>query len=116
MKFIDARIAAAGIVVAISEMEQGGVRQDALDKLAAKAQVVFQVDQAEAKDLISVAAWINNQSANKSEVIRRLQKRLRDLAGYSAVPDLLDMIDTVCGPLSEDGDDAKESVVKFLKV
>ncbi|MEM9010700.1 MAG: hypothetical protein AAGE18_05690 [Pseudomonadota bacterium] len=105
----DARIAAAGIVFAIAEMEQM-VTQAGVDAFLAEARSRFGVNHEEAEEITAVGRWVAQQCQTKAEAVRRLSKRLRDLAGAEALPDLEAMIDAVADPggrgLSEVGADA----------
>jgi len=110
----DARIAATGIVLAFVELEKRTVRQENLDALIVQAQSVFDVNKDEAEGLVSVGAWINDQTGNSSEVVRRLQRRLHVLSGSAANKDLNAMIEQVAGPLGSEAQTTHESMMRVL--
>ncbi len=110
----DARLAGAGIVVAVAEL-QGPLTQEQIDTLIIQAQSKFDTDQQEAREIVTFGRWIAQQCGTKDEAVRRLSKRLRGLAGASALPDLEAMIEAVAGSnLDERAEDAVGTIRRLL--
>lgn len=112
----DARVAAAGIVIAIAGHDST-VGEREISDLERQAQSKFNVDKAEAKELVTLARWVVDQCTSRDEAIRRLARRVRDLAGAEAAPDLAEMIDRVAGrsgTLSGEAAFSKASVLRTI--
>ena len=101
----DARLAAAGIVHAIASMG-GAVTADQERQMLLQFQSVFGVDKTEADEIGTFARWIADQCGTRAEAVRRLAKRLRQLAGPEARSDLETMIAAVSPQPGDDEADA----------
>lgn len=105
----DARLAAAGVVAAIAGMD-APLSQAEIDRLTAEAGSVFGVAPAEAVDITAFGRWIAGQCTSPEDAVRRLVRRVRELAGPEAGPDLMAMVEVVAtadgAPMDERGDDA----------
>ncbi len=97
----DARLAAAGIIVALAGMK-AEPSEAQLAQMADEAQAKFNVPADEAQEIVTFGRWLASRCINRDEAIRRLSKRVRDLAGAEALPDLRDMIAAVNGEPTEE--------------
>ncbi len=88
----DSRLAAAGIVAAIAEMG-GMLNADQTAAMTREFQTTFNVRTDEAAEIAIFGRWIASQCGSRSDAVRRLSKRLVGIAGQSALPDLLAMIE-----------------------
>ena len=91
----DARVAAAGIVLAIAAMDQAVGEADT-KALTIEAQSKFGIDKAQALEIVTLARWVVEQCGNRDEAVRRLARRVRDLAGAEAAADLSEMVGVRC--------------------
>ncbi len=90
----DPRLAAAGIIAAVAEMD-GPLGRAELDTLMLECRRVFGVPADEAMDMVSFGRWVAGQCGTPDEAVRRLLKIVRAKAGPDALPDLLAMMETV---------------------
>jgi len=113
----DARLAAAGIVSAIASMS-GYLEKAQIEEMAAQFKTTFDTSPKEAVEIATFGRWIAAQSNSNSEALRRLSKRLFELAGSDALPDLIPMIDAVLeadpGSRGPDEEDALRMVHRHL--
>lgn len=110
----DPRLAGAGVVVALAELE-GPLSADQIRILTTEAQTRFNLLLGEAEEIVTFGRWIAGQCGTKDEAVRRLGKRVADLAGPSALPDLEKMIEAVApAPRSERGEDALAGLRRIL--
>lgn len=97
----DARLAAAGILVAIggmdSEFNEDNMK-DAIDECRWK----FDIEWSEAQEIMLFGKWIAAQCGTKDEAVRRLSKRVFKLSGMDAGPDLVEMIQKVVKSEADD--------------
>ncbi len=114
----DARLAAAGIVAATSQMDSLW-DQSMSDAMVQQAQSVFEVGLDEAEEMVVFARWIADQGGNPHEAVRRMARRLKQLAGGDTMADTVQMIRGVSGRggqmLSRDAEEAIETVERVLK-
>jgi hypothetical protein len=92
----DARLAAMGIVAAITAMRGPATREQIIE-MGLQAQSKFDVPRPQAEEIVTFGRWIITRCGSNDEAVRRLAKRLRDLAGPEALPDLHEMIARVNG-------------------
>ena len=111
----DARLAAAGIVHAVASMG-APLTQESERAINLQFQSVFGADKTEAAEISTFGAWIARQCGTKSEAVRRLGKRLHDLAGIDARQDLLRMIEAVVPQMGEDELDALRTLDRAFRV
>lgn len=88
----DSRLAAAGIVAAIAEMG-GMLNADQTQSMTRQFQTTFNISSDEAAEIAIFGRWISGQCGSRSDAVRRLSKRLVGIAGQSALPDLIAMIE-----------------------
>lgn len=111
----DPRLAAAGIVAAIASMD-GPLTQSEITEMTVEARRVFNADAAEADDITAFGRWIAGQCNTPAEASRRLAKRVNALAGASAGPDLIAMIEQVAtADGGEIGDDEAASITTIRR-
>lgn len=114
----DARLAASGIVAATAQMDSMW-DQGMSDAMVQQAQSVFDVAVDEAEEMVVFARWIADQGGNPHETVRRMARRLKQLAGRDAMDDTVLMIRGVSGRggrgLSRDAEEAIETVERVLK-
>ncbi|MEM7745169.1 MAG: TerB family tellurite resistance protein [Pseudomonadota bacterium] len=115
----DARLAAAGIAVAVATMDNP-ISQAEIAALTKSARETFDVTEREALDIVSFGRWIAGECNTNQEAVRRLSKVLAQLAGPEAAEDMERMIQTVAtsdgGTLGTDETDAISTVRKALGV
>ncbi len=113
----DARMAAAGIVMGIAEMD-GALTEAEIRTASLQFQSVFDTPKDEADELVTFGRWIANQSPSREEGVRRLSKRLLALAGLEVGSDLVRMVQTVAtadgGALNEDASDALQTIRRYF--
>lgn len=108
----DARLAAMGVVVAVSELD-GPLTRDEIEHLVVEAQVTFGTDKAEAEEIVAFGRWIAAQCGTKAEAVRRLSRIVARLAGPSALPDLARMAEaaaTNASPLDAAEEEALDTI------
>ena len=106
----DPRLAAAGIVSAFAGMS-GPVERSQTDIMIIQFQSVFGASKEEAAEFATFGRWIAEQCGTRSEAVRRLSKKLANLAGAEALPDLERIIDaTLKAEQREDGEEEKEAM------
>ncbi|MEM9062852.1 MAG: TerB family tellurite resistance protein [Pseudomonadota bacterium] len=113
----DARLAASGLVIAIATMD-APLSQAEINTLSREAQETFGVTEREALDIVSYGRWVSGECGTAEEAVRRLVRRIDDLAGPEAGPDLVRMIETVATadgkPLGEFETEALATVRRVL--
>lgn len=115
----DARLAAAGITVAVATMDNP-ISQTEIVALSKSAQEIFDVTEREALDIVSFGRWIAGECNTNQEAVRRLSKVLAKLAGPEAADDMQRLIRDVATAdghvLGEEEQDAIDTVRKALGV
>ena len=111
----DARLAGAGIVQAIAGMA-GPLRAETETAIVLQFQSVFGVGKDEAAEISIFGRWVAEQCGTRAEAVRRLAKRLNELAGIAARQDLLRMIEAVVPDMGEDERDALRTLDRAFKV
>jgi hypothetical protein len=91
----DARLAAMGLIAALAQIDHGWARETG-DTMAEQAQAVFKISRQEAEEMVIFGRWLSDQSGTRHEIVRRLAKRLNDLAGPEVLADLERMMSAVC--------------------
>lgn len=113
----DPRMAAAGITLAVAEMD-GALSQAEIDTAVVQFQSVFDVSKAEAEELTAFGRWITAQSGTKAEAVRRLSKQLLALAGAEAGPDLKRLVSKVATAggtaLDSEAEDALATIARYF--
>ncbi|QHQ35978.1 hypothetical protein [Algicella marina] len=113
----DARMAAAGITVAVAEMD-GALTQAEKDTAIVQFQSVFDVSKSDAEELFTFGRWIASQSGTRAEAVRRLTKKLVSLAGAEAGPDLIRLVKAVGmaegNILHDDAEDALQTIRRYF--
>jgi len=87
----DARLAAAGITIAIATMD-APISQAEIDAMEKAARETFQATSREAKDITQFGRWIADRCQTNGEAVRRLSKVLKKTSGAEAGPDLIRMV------------------------
>lgn len=90
----DARVAGAAIVAALVR-QAGRLTPQQEDDWLLQMQSKFNVDKAEAKELSVLGDWLVGQCATPSNAVPRISRRLSQLAGPAALPDMESMIEAV---------------------
>ncbi len=113
----DARMAAAGITLAVAEMD-GALTQAEIQTATIQFQSVFDVNKTDAEELVTFGRWIAAQSGTKSEGVRRMSKRLLGLAGAEAGSDLVKLVTAVGtadgSTLHADAEDALQTIRRYF--
>lgn len=111
----DPRLAGAGIVYAVANLS-GPVTAEQLRTMNLQFQSVFGAAKEETDDMVIFARWIVSQCRNEGEAVRRLSRKLFQLSGREALPDLERMIDTVLAAVERATDpdevEAREDIRK----
>jgi hypothetical protein len=114
----DARLAAMGIVAAVSELD-GPITRDEIEQMVIEAQVTFGVDKRTAEDIVLVGRWLAYRSGARSEAIRRLAQCVARLEGSAAAPDLLRMAEAAAahrGPIDARAEAALDAIRRAFAV
>lgn len=90
----DARLAAAGILIAIAEMDSA-LTQNEIDAAVIQCQLTFNTDQKDAEEIVTFGRWAYSQCSSKDEAVRRMSKRIQTLSGNEAGPDIIKMATAV---------------------
>ena len=113
----DPRLAGAGIVYAYASLSDH-VTAEQVRAMSLQFQSVFGVGKEEADDMVIFGRWIVTQCRNEAEAIRRISRKLAQLSGKDALPDLERMIDAVAhaddGSRTSDQDEARDDIRKAL--
>lgn len=113
----DAKMAAAGITLAVAEMD-GALTQAEIQTATIQFQSVFDIAKDEAEELVTFGRWIASQSGTRAEGVRRLSKRLVAIAGPDAGPDLVRLVTAVGtadgGTLDIDAEDALQTIRRYF--
>lgn len=113
----DARLAAAGIVAAIASMS-GYLEKSQIEEMTRQFKATFDTSPKDAVEITTFGRWISTQCQSNSEAVRRLSKRLYELAGPEALPDLERIIEATldADPNSKgpDEEDAMRMVRRHL--
>lgn len=109
----DARLAAAGIVVAVATLDTP-ISQAEIKALTAEMRKTFDVNDREALDLLSFGRWVAGQCNTNEEAVRRLSKRVATLAGPEALPDLLRMVETVATADGRELDEMDQDCLRII--
>jgi len=96
----DARLAAAGILVAFANMD-GALSREEIAAVAAECAQAFEAEAAEAEQIVAYGRWLIQQSANMDEAIRRLARNLETKLTASEKQELLAMAERIAA--IEDG-------------
>jgi len=92
----DARVAGAAIVAALVR-QAGRVTPEQEDTWLVQMQSKFNVGKPEAKELSVLGDWLVGQCSTPSNAVPRISRRLAQLAGPAALPDMEEMIQAVFG-------------------
>lgn len=113
----DARIAVLGIIAAMIQMDHLWDK-DTYNQMVRQAQSLFHIDAKEATEMTILAKWLSDQSHDRDEVVRRLGRRLRDMAGQAVLPELERLITVMVGAdgtRSESVEEAQAALVRALR-
>ena len=69
------------------------LNSDQTSAMAREFQSTFNVAADEAAEIAIFGRWIASQCGSRADAVRRLSKRLAGIAGQSALPDLIAMIE-----------------------
>lgn len=90
----DPRLAAAGILAAFANMEDGIGRTE-IEAISGECRRAFKVDATEAAQIGAYGRWLVQQSANMDEAVRRLARNLEGKLDEAEKDQLLEMIERV---------------------
>ncbi|MEM9048015.1 MAG: hypothetical protein AAGC92_04785 [Pseudomonadota bacterium] len=93
----DARLVGTALALALASLERLP-SEDAYARLTACSRRIFSCPRSEAEEIVVFARWLQAQFTNRDEAVRRLARRLRQLANGDVVADLERMIEAVAPP------------------
>ena len=110
----DARLAAAGIAVAVATMDTP-ISQAEIKTLTDEMRKTFGIDEREALDMLSFGRWIAGQCGTNEEAVRRLSKRIAALAGAEALPDLLQIVERTATADGREMDELEQDALTIIR-